>query len=308
MKNLVATSGVVDAIKRNWLMLHGQIGDLSHISSDRRTAYVTMKLLARFPILRRRASGTSQGTLVASAESQVIGDQAIIAEDVRTNGISLGLKLAENTCDAIRRYADAKPFYVDGPTGTEARRLNDACAAGVRFGVYYNASSRLEAIRRLRQDPVLVEAATAYLGTQPKFIGATLWWCFAGKRSEWLDSTYSSHWHYDIDDYRSIKFFFYLSDVEKDDGAHCYLTSTHKDRPLLVNIMARRFSDQEVRSAFPDAAEVIVTGPAGTGFAIDNFGLHRGLPCTGRNRLALEICFGISAFDQLSDLRKELLV
>jgi len=296
-------------------ILRGQIGDLSHIDPDLRRAYVRMKLLARFPFIRDRASGRGAGAAfaadpgaapAAAPGGMVTGNAEQIASDVCETGLSTGLALSDAACAALQRYAETEVFHIDGPDGPQALRPGTPIPPDARYGVYYNASVRAPEIGRLSRDPVLLEAAARYLKDAPRFIGATLWWCFAGPEPEWLENTYSSHWHYDIDDYRSVKFFFYLTDVADGDGAHCYLRGTHRARPLSIALLARRFTDRDVRAAFPDASEVTVTGPAGTGFAIDNFGLHRGLPCTGRHRLALEVCFGISAFDQLNDIRPEL--
>ncbi len=57
------------------------------------------------------------------------------------------------------------------------------------------------------------------------------WWSFPTKTASEADlSRASFKFHFDLDDWRMLKFFFYLSDVDADAGPHVYVRGSHNRR------------------------------------------------------------------------------
>ena len=69
------------------------------------------------------------------------------------------------------------------------------------------------------EDPALRSIATAYLGQPALLIRTRLWWSFPAERVSDgdLHLAAQNHFHFDIDGWRTLKFFFYLTPT--DDGA-----------------------------------------------------------------------------------------
>jgi hypothetical protein len=123
-----------------------------------------------------------------------------------------------------------------------------------------------------------------------------MWWSFPGENfDERLLRLASQTLHFDINDWSSVKFFFYLTDVSADSGPHVYVRRSHR---------RKRLRDQFTLFAGKPISEVIdfyragnfvtICGPAGFGFAEDPFGFHMGKVAQKGPRLVLEIEYGLS--------------
>ena len=97
--------------------------------------------------------------------------------------------------------------------------------------------------------------------------------------------------HYDIDDYRFLKFFFYLDDVDENTGPHVIIESSHKESSIF-KFFNRRISDEVAESKYKNKIKVML-GKPGQGFAEDTFCYHKGTYPLKR-RLILQVQFGIS--------------
>ena len=148
----------------------------------------------------------------------------------------------------------------------------------------------------MQQDPLLLDVARHYLGGEAKLITTRTWWSFpTGNASEADLSRASFKFHFDLDDWRMLKFFFYLSDVDDDAGPHVFVRGSHKRRrakhqlTLLVG-----HPSEEVLGFYGEDNAMKLTGKAGYGFVEDPFGFHMGTPAKQHPRLMMEVGFGVS--------------
>lgn len=95
-------------------------------------------------------------------------------------------------------------------------------------------------------------------------------------------------WHQDRDGYKILKFFIYLKDTDKNNGAHMFAIKSHKKK-FVKFIPQFRYEDNEVA----DCYENIITfcGPKGYCFAEDTSGLHKGTPPEKDYRSIIEYVF-----------------
>ena len=108
--------------------------------------------------------------------------------------------------------------------------------------------------------------------------------------------------HYDLDDYRFIKFFFYLTDVDLSSGPHLLLKGSHKNKKLshqLLGVRCASKPDQEIVETYGAENLVTVTGPAGLGFAEDATCFHKGTLPTHKERLLLQIEYAINNYGDI---------
>lgn len=134
--------------------------------------------------------------------------------------------------------------------------------------------------------PELLSLAWGYLGCSPTVSGVRLEWSFPAADG----STDVQKFHRDYDDWRFFKAFLYLTDVDSRSGPHecvprSHLHSGHvKDRPYPLEEIRRTYGDDGITS---------VTGPRGTSFMVDTWGIHRGSVPQDRPRLLFQIQYSI---------------
>jgi ectoine hydroxylase-related dioxygenase (phytanoyl-CoA dioxygenase family) len=152
-----------------------------------------------------------------------------------------------------------------------------------------------QAVTQLVFDKSLLVIAQAYLKSRPVMDMVTMWWSFPfhGKGQ----SGAAQQYHFDMDRIKFLKFFFYLTDVHSDNGPHCYVAGSHKDKPKAV-FRDGRISDAEIKKHYSDNRFLEFNGPAGTILAVDTSGFHKGKVLTEGRRLLLQIEFANSLFGQ----------
>jgi hypothetical protein len=224
-------------------------------------------------------------------------DANAIARGLHQDGLYRGLHLPAESIRSILEYANATPCY-GNQNYRWGFRVNDKDAAekkvGKRFAVgFYANTNECPAIRELGQDPVLNEAARRYIGPRARLKVSRLWWSFAGDIDAADRNEHAQRFHFDLDDYRFMKVFFYLTDVDKDAGPHVYVRGSHKGKKLSELFPMRRFSDEEVEARYAADRIVSIEGRAGDGFVEDTFGIHKGAPPKSRDRLLLQFEFAV---------------
>jgi len=166
----------------------------------------------------------------------------------------------------------------------------DPRSSGIRRADLHEADLLGERpVQRLVADPSLRAFAGRYLACDPVNDLVTMWWSAAvtGTADR---STAAQQFHADLDRLRFVKFFAYLTDVGRDQGPHVYVRGSHRRRPTALRA-DRRFTDDEVQARFPARDLVSIEGPAGTVFAADTSGLHKGLPLSDGHRLVVQVEF-----------------
>lgn len=142
--------------------------------------------------------------------------------------------------------------------------------------------------------PVLTEVANielkpladAYLGANSVLLNTALLLSFPSQKKNY---NVDYGFHYDIDDYRFLKVFFYLTDVNLDSGPHEIILESHHSNAFL-RFFNRRLNG--VPQRFKDKVHTIL-GPAGSGFFEDTYCYHRGSD-PQRPRLMLQLEFGLN--------------
>ena len=149
----------------------------------------------------------------------------------------------------------------------------------------------------MQRDPLLGEVAAHYLGAQARLITTRIWWSFPTRSATDADMRPASQdkYHFDLDDWRMLKFFFYLTSVDEGSGPHVYVRGSHERRTFRHRVtLLVGHSAEEVLRAYGAENAVTLTGPAGLGFVEDPFGFHMGTVAKSSPRLMMEVGFGVS--------------
>ncbi len=134
--------------------------------------------------------------------------------------------------------------------------------------------------------PDLIDLASRILGCRPTIGYLAAWWSYATP----IGAQEAENFHRDVDDWRFLKLFIYLSDVTADDGPHIYVQNSVSS-PRLREI--RRFSNEEVVTSFGQENILTLVGPAGDAFIENTFGLHKGQPVMRGPRLIFQVVYSM---------------
>ena len=204
-----------------------------------------------------------------------------MAEDLLKEGFTgLGVALSESHINAILSKLKHINCY---DLNNKDKTVVDLSNPGKEVQLaYYDREDLIEIpeIVAIANDSRVLNAVSEYLGVKPTISNVNCWWSFGDRES----AKEAQFYHRDLDDYKFLKMFFYLTDVNADSGPHIYVKESHKVNELL---QLRRFSDEEVESKFDKITTLIE--PKGSCFIEDTYGIHKGqLPLKG-NRLLLQI-------------------
>jgi hypothetical protein len=134
--------------------------------------------------------------------------------------------------------------------------------------------------------PHILEVVERYLGCKPTIGYVAAWWSLKGH----AQGEHAELFHRDVDDWRFLKLFVYLTDVDDEAGPHAFVSGSQSVAKLL---RIGRYADDQVIEVFgPDAIRYF-RGPRGTAFLEDTFGLHKGSPPKYRNRLVLQVVYSL---------------
>ena len=189
--------------------------------------------------------------------------------------LNMGFKIEEKS--EVDRIYD-KPFYV-------AR--------------YFNISSGWTEISQLANDPKVREIADRYIGQQAKYTGASLFWTFPIQgTSQDADQQKFSYFHYDLDDLASLRFCFYLTDVDAENGPHLCIRGSHLKKSFfdVLNFFTRIQPGEKLSKFYGLDKFITLQGKSGTGFIEDTFCFHKGIPPQSKPRLFLQLHFAANNY------------
>lgn len=218
-------------------------------------------------------------------------DVASACKELGESGITmLGELVGPEACTELRTYFSQREVhdpYRPGtphflPDGTE--RHPDAHIA------HHSAADVVRApyLLALANSPKILAIVGKFLGCKPTIGYLAVWWSYQTDKG----AQQAEHFHRDVDDWRIVKLFIYLTDVGPQSGPHIFVQHS-SNSPSLTKI--RRFSDEEVVDAFGVANVLTMTAAAGQGFLEDTFGIHKGQPVESGTRLIFQAVYSMNA-------------
>ncbi len=156
-------------------------------------------------------------------------------------------------------------------------------------------------VQDILSDHSILAVAQSYLKASPKTEPVAFWW--SAPFSNKPQSNSAQQFHFDMDRFKWIKFFIFLTDVTIENGPHVFVSKSHRTKGIprsLLNAGYSRLSDEQIRTIYPNDAIKTFTVPAGTILAEDTRGLHKGTNLIKGERLVLELQFSNSLFGAAS--------
>jgi len=279
-----------------------------------------MRSVARFDYVRdatARAQCAMRGSLddclqelkARTSEFFPGTDARALSAAVERDGLAVGLKLPASAVAELLEVARTNPCWIERnrKLGFLPERIEEARRRLGRpflIAQYMNILRRSKLVARLAEDPVLLEVAARYLGARPVLVGVNMWWSYPEPADADARDFAAQMFHYDLDDFKFIKFFFYLTDVDATAGPHVVVRGTHRHKrrgSFREQFAVRRYTDEEVRAAYGEEKIITIEGPAGTGFIEDTICIHKGTAPVAKSRLVLQVQYALNDFGNQND-------
>ncbi|TKD46622.1 MAG: hypothetical protein E5W98_09820 [Mesorhizobium sp.] len=268
-------------------------------------AWLPMFMLARtMPGRRLHWRGAKPVRPAQKAEETMFTgvDRDAVVGALRSDGLFSGLALPSSVHQEIASFSQRTPCF-----GNFDRRLEflpgEHADAEKHFGRpllsghFFERILDCNAALTVQRDQLLLDIAAHYLGSQAKLITTRVWWSFPTSSASDAEKNLASlgKYHFDLDDWRMLKFFFYLNPVDAETGPHVYVRGSHNRRALKHQLtLLVGHPAEEVLNVYGAQSPITLTGEAGLGFVEDPFGFHMGTVPTRKPRLMMEVGFGVS--------------
>jgi hypothetical protein len=163
---------------------------------------------------------------------------------------------------------------------------------------------RSRLVKSLAKEPSLLSIVSEYLWTSRMSIKAT-GWLSVGRFDLTLNqlSSNAQLFHIDLDAFRFLKVFVYLSDVALDDGPHVYVSGSslpYRDHAKVLSKLdsSLRISDSDILNLYGQSSLKTHTGDAGTVIIEDTSGFHKGTPLgNGASRDIISLVYEAGPFN-----------
>ncbi|MBW4613229.1 MAG: hypothetical protein KME21_08090 [Desmonostoc vinosum HA7617-LM4] len=297
---------LITVVKKMWEKIYPY-----YIKTKTNPLWLLMFLIGRFRIIRYLVTRFYQNYKIKIYHSDYSCFPDLKVDDVigslKQDGIYLGLRLPENILQEILSFAVSNFCYGDGKynCGFFYAEKNQVLRHHGDFfvrGEYYNTAALCPAIKKLAHDPKLLEIATKYLGKNPVFTGSRLHWVFVANEAEYDLNKGAMNFHYDLNDYCSLRFFFYLTNVNLLSAPHVCIRSSHQRKKLAYLFsLFRRQSEAELLKYYGSENCLTVCGPTGFGFVEDVFCFHKATPPISSDRLLLQLQYALHDYGEQTD-------
>ena len=211
-----------------------------------------------------------------------------IVKNIQRHGYSANLSLESSLLNHILSYISKTPF-VDRKTGEGQYFLDLEKLEKPDLQYLYAIQNPhlnddiLNNFAKFQIKPI----ADAYLGADSVILNSQIWATFPDDGKHY-NSDFG--FHYDLDDYRFLKLFIYLTDVDEESGPHQIIANSH-----LGNTVFRFFNRR-----LPDILPLrftnninVMLGKKGEGFFEDTLCYHKGTRPV-KPRLLLQLQFALS--------------
>lgn len=238
----------------------------------------------------------------------VLGDmqparRAVLVEQLRRDGVVVFPSvLPSDVCDRLIQFAREVPGNIRPMDwqSADVRRLalyNAERPEAVRYDYVQSDLLDLPDVQDLLADPSVLALVQDYLGCAPLADVLGMWWHTAFQ--DHPDSMAAQYFHFDMDRFKWLKVFIYLTDVGPANGPHAFVRGSHRTGAIPADILQRgyvRITDEEVAANYPAEDIMTFTAPRGSIIVEDTRGLHKGVHVEEGARLILQLQFSNTLF------------
>lgn len=252
--------------------------------------YYAQKSIRSIPV--RTALGGAVARILGRPATAPGSAAADVAAQLRRDGISFlpPETLTASALDSVRSFLKGKPLT--DPYGSQGTFDIDGVVPPHLSRLFYRPNDVLgcQSLVNLANSPLVLDTVGELLGSKPTIALMQAWWTL-GEHHRDGAVHHDDVYHRDVDDFRFVKLFVYLTDTHRNNGAHSYVRGSH-----LSDRFTRRgpITDDEVHGAFSPQDILTIEGPAGTVFLENTWGIHRPLLATEGRRLIFSVLYTLT--------------
>ena len=192
------------------------------------------------------------------------------------------------------------------------QRIDDCLTRYLSYGIPRECSNliatfalkdslnRCSHIKDIVSDPVILSIVSHYLRCSAQLSDLSFWHSFPTITAQ-PETEAAQLFHYDLDEFRWLKLFVFLTDVNLNTGPHVYIPGTHKagSKPKeLLEFGYARIPDHVMEKFFPRHTWRSIVCSAGTIVIADTRCYHKGTALIEGTRSLLSPKFAPSTFSQ----------
>lgn len=199
---------------------------------------------------------------------------------------NLGKLLSESQVEELKNWL--KNYKCFDPYNRAAGDFDVSQAPASCHTAHYHREDlvRNDLIIGIANDNAVLKIVQEVLGATPTISNINCWWSFAGRSK----AEQAQLFHRDVDDFKFLKLFVYLTDVGSTDGPHVYVSDSHN---INKATQIRRYQDDEIAGTFGKENIKSFEEPKGSLFIVDTFGVHKGLLPQKNDRLLLQVQYSL---------------
>jgi len=258
-----------------------------------------MRLFGRIPFVRRLGFDHNYlNTLgkLSFSELKTKHDAREIVDTINADGFCSGIEISSGFLSYLIDMSKNNSF-VDRKTGEGNYEFDFDELINPGKGYIYSLLNPHKMNEKLAQFALqeVKPIADAYLGADSVILNSQVWVTFPDESNDYNPDF---GFHYDLDDYRFLKLFIYLTDVDEDSGPHQIIEKSHLKNSVF-RFFNRRLSDT-LPKRFLNNVRVML-GKKGDGFFEDTLCYHKGTRPL-KPRMILQLQFALS--DKSKELSK----
>ncbi len=215
---------------------------------------------------------------------------------LQKDAVAFGFDLPSNLVCDIEKFAQSCEFKADNVANTfyykdiHKGRLADGTAIAIAYAV---APESCDSIQKILHDPILYQTVAQYLGYKPNNYELRLYYSVVSALTdtERRQRNQTIDYHFDVHAFNFCYAHFYITDKDKDSGAHALIKKSHVDKPFNFLLNSARRSNDEVFTYYKKDDELLIEAKAGSGFLEDTSCYHKALAPISQDRLLLQIRF-----------------
>lgn len=219
---------------------------------------------------------------------------ASAAASVRSTAVWQGLRLPEPLTRSLREFAETSPLEHWGDRQIlRASEIRGGLRPDGRPAVLASVvdAEQNADVQRIVNDPRLREAVSRCLGYRPtkSHVRFMVSWASPATREDRSRAGQTIDYHFDVHDFNFVYVNIYLTHCDARSGAHAMILGSHVQKPVRWLFASARRTDDEIRSWYSPEKEIVIEGPAGSGFIQDSSCYHKALPPIDRDRYMFQI-------------------
>ena len=221
-----------------------------------------------------------------------------ILDSLKKDGFSLGINLPLELISEIWTFANCTLCYGNNDPSlgfyySERKQAQTKYGSIFKMGDYYKKTSLCPVIKQLGSDPILLKIAARYLESEAVHQGNQLRWNFPVESPIYERGQSPQMFHREGNKRRVLKFLFYITDVDLCSNPHVCVRGSHVRKERTPLYRRREYSYQEISEYYGYQNIVPICGRAGLGFVEDMRCFHKKASPGSKDRLTLQIKFGV---------------